>query len=123
MNIKFRVWDKLNEIMSYSFQYGSLGSEGAETLRAFFAEYEVRADDTQSSVMQYTGMNDIEGKEIYEGDIVKSPKHGFDLVEEVKLERFLYDKTEWSYTCNNVRVVGNIHENPELLRRHAHVDS
>lgn len=66
---------------------------------------------------QYTGLKDKNGKEIYEGDIVKD-ESGY--VEQVGslLGGWLHPfAADWGYWLpEDCEVVGNIHENPELLR-------
>lgn len=72
------------------------------------------------ALMQYTGLKDKNGVEIYEGDII----HAFGAPLEVKwiVDGWFADceKTriceagqEWDDNCE---VIGNIHENPELLK-------
>lgn len=76
--------------------------------------------------MQFTGLNDKNGKEIYEGDIVRA-QDGMWAIEIPNLEDgvILNDdrKEETSvafvdsdYSLRECKVIGNIHENPELLK-------
>lgn len=66
-------------------------------------------------LMQFTGLKDKNGVEIYEGDIIKN---GFG-VEEVKYLDGMYP-CFFDYDIfigENCEVIGNIYENPELLKK------
>lgn len=73
-----------------------------------------------SEPMQFTGLKDKNGKEIYEGDLLKRP--GFLSIFEVKWQEesaaFLRQSMNWIYQSidSGLEIIGNIHENPELLK-------
>jgi uncharacterized phage protein (TIGR01671 family) len=81
--------------------------------------------DETLDVMQYTGVKDKNGKEIYEGDIIKWKDHIFIVKYFEKIGAFGFafiadDGVEDFYDLSISdlsEVIGNIHENPELLEK------
>jgi uncharacterized phage protein (TIGR01671 family) len=81
-----------------------------------------------STLMQYTGLKDKNGKEIYEGDILKyqllyitgdeEPDTYTEYTEEVIFEdgQFTVEVMPLFVACEWGEVIGNIFENPELLQ-------
>lgn len=76
------------------------------------------------TVGQYTGLKDKNGKKIFEGDIVHIDNYdeGWDSVVDFKGGAFAidvegrdYDYTAIGWTEYEAVVIGNIHDNPELL--------
>jgi uncharacterized phage protein (TIGR01671 family) len=78
-------------------------------------------------LMQYTGLKDKNGKEIYEGDILKyfsiNDTFGPDryLVEwqapSFGLKRLLYERHDYpTFIAHDFVIIGNIYQNPELLK-------
>lgn len=125
--IKFRAYLKainkmveVNEINWYenSDDKGNISSiryAGETKYAHHYFEFDVNNDVI---LMQYTGYKDMNGKEIYEGDIVRY----YDDIYEVKwmwagfyIHSLQNGFDELATNENFVEVIGNIYENPELL--------
>ncbi len=73
-------------------------------------------------IVEYTGLKDKSGKEIFEGDILEEEKGYYFLVEwstnyakfELKWKTKAYQYPEWNRGVE-MTIIGNMHENPELL--------
>jgi len=105
--IKFRAWDRTNKQI---FQVHSLGSKWSSEDGLMFG-------DGRFPIMQYTGLKDKNGKEIYEGDIVQKSYGAYPVtVSEFHGYRFMWGLDN---LCKDdaIRgeVIGNIYVNPELL--------
>ena len=114
--IKFRVWDNVDYMSKPFTLYDLMGSQ---------AKIEFTHD---CIVMQYTGLNDKDGQEIYEGDVVEN--HYPEKTSDIYIVRFSLSDFGTRFEIVNhatgvnrwwkeatCRVIGNIYQNPELLQQ------
>jgi uncharacterized phage protein (TIGR01671 family) len=148
--IKFRAWDKYKSKMHYltdskteiefdssvSFipvmwecvvydENGKIQEFFGSHERHDYDDYNWNFDETGNVLMQYTGLKDINGKEIYEGDILNMTYHGSvsivkpEIKGVVGFERcsFIIEENGLSLgkIGRSLEVIGNIYMNPELL--------
>lgn len=81
-------------------------------------KYNIVKEINPETVGQYTGLTDKNGKKIFEGDIVKGTFLGFPVPIEDDVFSICWQEDVAGYKANyfeNVEVIGNIYDNPELL--------
>jgi len=129
---KFRIWDidaqTMHEVGILLIGHGATGY----SYPAPGEEATVGTADTNRVLMQFTGLKDKNGKEIYEGDLVKCGE--FEDDSDAKTYEVIYnedgtypafDLKGWRGETNGIclflndgylEVIGNIYESPELLK-------
>ncbi len=119
---KFRAWDKERKEM-YIFDLDSFNSDdGSHWLNCENNKilYYGGLEWGNCELMQFTGLKDKNGKEIYEGDIVRN-EHGVLFTVEWHSHKYVLRYAGYGAFNTEIRmkekleVIGNIHENPELL--------
>ncbi len=138
--IKFRVWHKsgnrfidLNGFFIWFSTHPDKGQVYAATEQGIVREYEIE----DISIMQYTGLKDKNGKEIYEGDILQfgypttSKYDPDDDTYRLPIKVIIsfhggafwftgegYTDCNWHfYNAEYREVIGNIYTNPDLIQK------
>lgn len=99
--IKFRAWDNSTKKMYYN--------SGLTVTNNNIIHMD-------GEIMQFTGLKDAEGVEVYEGDILTHPEFRTNVV--VEWKHGCWHLSGWDVIRTPItpgKVIGNIFENPELL--------
>ena len=122
--IKFRAWDKANKVMGRVSEIEWRDIFFSITVTFKGKRYDASGGLKHFELMQYTGLKDKNGKEIYEGDIFGrdcdcGECDNFE-PEQVVFEEgaFILEESSIPLGEDNEtgKVIGNIHENPELIK-------
>jgi len=133
--IKFRAWDKKNKTMFMVHEihthrisgginwirgYGDSDRDGTDVYGGGLSRYK---DGPRYLLMQFTGLKDKNGVDIYEGDIFRL--NGFIYVVEWRVKKYCWilrgvKNNEDYYSMGRVcmfeaEIIGNIYENPNLI--------
>ena len=124
--IKFRVWlkedKKMENVETLFIGINRLCFGNSKTEDLFFRDFE------EVELMQYTGLKDKNGKEIYEGDIVLIKldetstwhktvvgfKKGAFIADLIDKEDYVYI-FHHGFTGDDFEIIGNVYENKNLL--------
>lgn len=152
--IKFRAWDKVGKQMFYRYprRWEEMTSKETSLMTMDLEALAISLDGDlymldecgrydypkrdEFELMQFTGLLDKNGKEIYEGDIVQDKEASMKGVDEFGEIVFIDGKFQLKSPCfpaslgfnyfdlvnciDHFEVIGNIYESPELIEKDGH---
>ena len=129
--IKFRAWDTENKKMLWGDIPLRLHSHDGDDWFLLSDDTDSNNDYYENILQQFTGLYDKTGKEIYEGDVVLVNDHIYPKV--VNWEKDIHISyghgesgfsywsgfliSEYGNELRSLEVIGNIFENPELIKK------
>ena len=131
-NMKFKAWNKTTKEM---FEVKKLVWE-KDKLYAYFSKIKVCGEPNEVKLLQFSGLHDMDGKEIYEGDLLFEDYSNEEedekdwVIVEVIFNDFgdvgyvdrksclgnIYD-TRLNRSDTRLKKIGNKYENPNVLRK------
>jgi hypothetical protein len=125
--IKFRAWDGTTMHYPSNFEFGVCGVNGETSISI---PLENGGFTTTAYIMQSTGVQDTNGRDIYEGDVLYWSPILCISMKKGTIRQNIYAEVVWGYTgftlrrlgkhrlntldLENGRVIGNIYEQPEI---------
>ncbi len=121
--IKFRGWSKKDNCFcgAFSIHYTGMISDMIDAKidkDSGLAISDAHWNENDLILMQYTGLQDKNGKDIYEGDIVRSKI----LSGEIKINEIVFEYGAYRIGLQqlniqkDIEIIGNIYENKNLLK-------
>jgi uncharacterized phage protein (TIGR01671 family) len=116
--IKFRVWDEKKKVMLSQIGSWYFNDEYDEV--AFHMNRVTFSDHKYLKLMQYTGLKDRNGKEIYEGDIIRSYNEYGDIFATLSVVKWNEQQARFEGIDTDLlhleEVIGNIYQDSHLLK-------
>ena len=145
---KFRAWDTYekemlenvtplfddsNSMIAIITDFQIKGSPGTSEIEIGSYDTTFNWDEFPYVIMQSTGLKDKNGVEIFEGDLVEHDDNingtwetfeACEIVYDVDYAQFCFknDASNFLSYYRNLCIIGNIHENPELLEKASEED-
>ncbi len=125
--IKFRIWDKIGKVYRGNLYKYLINADTGELEVWSFSDlydewYNTHEGDEHLVVQQYTGLKDKNGKEIYEGDIISGEfydteyHHSETIKAQVVFNNGAFNIAIREWHKPSLEIIGNIFENPELIK-------
>ena len=125
--MKFKLYDETNKKFVKNFVVTFTPDQNGvcDFFSAFDAKKGNQEGEIKYKLLRYTGLNDCNGAEIYEGDLVDTPDDGQfevvyslgayimeqeDQIECQYLDKFYFDTTEKGDICRDLKVVGSAYD-------------
>jgi len=120
--IKFRAWDNDRKKMFVDRKWVEYRHNSSGEMEA--VNYNRKGDEQKLIILQYAGLKDMDGVEIYEGDVVEWVSRHKGAIKKKHIDALKWDDEGACFLlypfifepyAADMKLIGNIHENPELL--------